>query len=51
MKKTIREPKKLSIETTTVRKLQTELTPQQLEVAHGAAEPRTDGCGSIRTVC
>ena len=53
MKKTQVETKKLSINASTVRRLESELTPEQLKLAQGGAvdpEP-TRSCGSIRSVC
>jgi hypothetical protein len=43
--------KKLQFVTETVVKLQDNLTLEQLKAVGGGQEPRTDGCGSIRTVC
>jgi hypothetical protein len=52
MKKTQVETKKLSISAVTVRKLESELTPEQLKLANGAADPpESRGCGSVRAVC
>jgi len=47
MKKTVQE-KKLVIDVTTVRKLASELSSEQLKLANGAQDGRTDGCGGSR---
>ncbi len=39
MKKTKTDSKKLSMEVVTVRRLETELTPEQLKAANGAGGP------------
>ena len=51
MKKTKVETKKLSINVATVRRLEGELTPDQLKVANGGAVEPTGNCGSTRAIC
>lgn len=51
MKKTNRETKKLSIETLTVRRLETELTPEQLQIVGGGATPQKPSSRLDSGVC
>ncbi len=51
MKKTKLETKKLSISVSTVRRLESELTPDQLKLANGGAVDETKSCGSTRAIC